>query len=215
MAGITLYPLLGTLLREWKSLLEIGQALVAYLKRSRQQGIYEILDYETTLELSATGKTAHFLKRQKVRFLQNHVISFQDRAWGDGEIFADYQCAPGIVADRYQIDDRWNILISLRETKSRGDIEEFFIQATYKDSYLADEEWQQVEIRHQTCRLKMTVIFPKRRHCRRAVLHERRRNRTTVLAESHFSDLPDGRQALSWETRRIRQYEVYTLRWRW
>jgi hypothetical protein len=28
-------------------------------------------------------------------------------------------------------------------------------------------------------------------------------------------ELPDGRQQLTWETRDIKQMEVYTLKWRW
>ena len=44
------------------------------------------------------------------------------------EIFADYSCRPGEVTDVYQEGDRYNILISLRETKAAGDIEDFYIK---------------------------------------------------------------------------------------
>jgi len=78
-----------------------------------------------------------------------------------------------------------------------------------------DEEWRQIEIRHRTRHLRLAVIFPKERHCRRAVLIERNRNRNTVLDQGHFSDLPDGRQVLAWETRNPGRFEVYTIKWRW
>ena len=42
-------------------------------------------------------------------------------------MFGEYKCLPGVEVDRYQEGDRWNILISLRETKSSGDIEDFYI----------------------------------------------------------------------------------------
>lgn len=208
-------PLSSFLVREWESLYKIFRQLFALFMREQNQGIYEILAYETTLELSTTGKTATFLKRQKVRFLQDNIISFQDYAWGDGEIFADYQVSPGVVADRYQVGDRWHILISLRQMKRRGDLAEFFITATFKDAFLGREEWQQVEIRHHTQQLKMTIIFPKNRHCQRAVIQQRRRHWSIALDSQQMSVLPDGRQVVIWETKNIEPLEVYTLWWTW
>ncbi|MEM7133215.1 MAG: hypothetical protein AAF702_43345 [Chloroflexota bacterium] len=201
------------LLKEWESLYGIVTKLFSF--SAKNQGIYEIIDYDTTLELSATGKTATFLKRQKIKFLQDNIISFQDFAWGEGEMFENYKCSPGVVADRYFVGDRWNILISLRETKSRGDIEEFFIQSTFKDAYVNSSEWHQVEIRHDTKHLKMTIQFPKRRHCKRATIHRRHRKLTTELGPEHFSTLPDGRQVVIWEASNVKPLEVYTLRWEW
>lgn len=211
----TLYGLVSFLVSEWEALYKILRKLFSFFRREQKPGIYEILDYETTLELSATGKTAKFLKRQSVCFLQDNVISFEDYAWGEGEIFADYQCAPGIVVDRYLVGDRWNILISLRESKSRGDVEEFFIESTFKDAFLSPQEWQQVEIRHYTKHLKMTIIFPKSRLCRRAVIHQRRYHRSIELDYGQFGILPDGRQVVTWETNNIAPLEIYTLRWEW
>lgn len=208
-------PLSNFLLREWESLYKIVRQLFTFFTRDHNHGIYEILVYETTLELSTTGKTAIFLKRQKVRFLQDNIISFQDYAWGDGEIFAEYEVSPGVVADRYQVGDRWHILISLRQMKKRGDLEEFFITATFKDAFLRREEWQQVEIRHQTRHLKMTIIFPQSRHCKRAVIQQRRRHWSIELDNKQMSVLPDGRQVVIWETNNIEPLEVYTLWWEW
>jgi hypothetical protein len=54
------------------------------------RGIYEVLEYEKTLELvDPKGKLAVYTKHKKVRFLQDKVIAFQDQAFGDGNIFAD------------------------------------------------------------------------------------------------------------------------------
>lgn len=213
--GSLLYPLTSFLLHEWESLFKLVKKLSSFFISERNLGIYEILDYETTLELSATGKTATFLKRQKVRFLQDNVISFQDYAWGEGEIFADYRISPGIVADRYLVGDRWNILISLRNSKSRGDLEEFFIESTFKNSFLRTEEWQQIEIRHRTKHLKMTIVFPKQRRCKHATIQQRGRHRSIELGNEHFGGLPDGRQIVTWEINDIEPLEVFTLRWEW
>ena len=193
----------------------IGIRLLGLLSQERDQGMYEILDYESTLEITdVQGHLAQFHKRQRVRFLQN-TIAFQDYAWGEGDIFVDYRCTPGTVVDYYREGDRWNILISLRETKSKGDIEEFHIERTITDGFTKAEEWFQAEIRHPTRRLYMAVILPAARPCRRALLRERSQNRTTVLGPQHVRTLPDGRQLITWETACVRHLEVYTLGWEW
>ena len=47
------------------------------------EGMYEVLSYETTLELKdKQGTNAQFSKRQKVKYLQNNIIAYQDHAWG-------------------------------------------------------------------------------------------------------------------------------------
>jgi len=178
--------------------------------------MYKILDYESTWEmLDPEGRMAIFRKRQQVKFLQDNIISFEDYAWGDGEIFVDYKCAPGVVVDRYREGDRWNILISLRGTKNKGDVEEFYIQRTVKNGFTNSEEWQQAEIRRRTRRLQMNVIFPSSRPCRAAVITQRSQNRPISLGPEHFHILPDGRQLLRWETTKVRSFDIYTLKWQW
>jgi hypothetical protein len=202
---------------DWLSLLfDLYRTLRQLISRERHEGMYEILEYDSTLELlDPKGRTAIFKRRQRVKFLQDNVIAYQDRAWGDGEILAEYKCSPGVEVDRYQEGDRWNVLISLRETKSAGDIEDFYIERTVRNGFTKDEEWRQTEIRHRTRQLKLAVIFPKERWCQRAVLIQRNRNRTTVLDQEHFTTLPDSRQVLTWEITKPRRFEIYTIKWRW
>ena len=205
----------SSLIPEWSLIVTIFQYLLPHFLRRFEAATYEILKYETTLELhSATGKKATLTRQQRVKFLQDHVIAFQDHAWGEGNIFADYEISPGVEVDRYRDGDRWNVLISLRETKGRGDIEDFFIKRTIHDGFGDEEEWWQVEVWYQTNWLKHTTIFPKSRHCQRAVLHTRSNNKTEVLEEKHFHLLPDGRQVVVWE-KKPRRAEVYTLKWIW
>jgi hypothetical protein len=212
-----------TFLRRLLALLSLNQlaALLELFEIAQQwwpgnPDMYEILDYESTWELLDTaGHLAVFHKRQRVKFLQNNIIAFEDYAWGDGEIFVDYKCAPGVVVDRYREGDRWNILISLRSTKNKNDIEEFYIERTVKAGFVHREEWQQAEIRRRTRRLQMNVIFPQGRPCQQAVLTQRSHTRPTVLGPEHFRCLPDGRQLLTWETTHVCAYDIYTLKWHW
>jgi hypothetical protein len=82
------------------ALWRLGRRIMA---SKTHEGMYEVLEYASRLELQDTkGKRAVFYKRQRVRFLQDNIIAFQDKAWGDGEIFADYKCSPGVAVDRYR-----------------------------------------------------------------------------------------------------------------
>lgn len=209
--------ILAWLANGWLAILfDLYHSLRHILSLKQQQGMYEILDYDSTLEiLDAKGETAIFRKRQKAKFLQDNILAFQDYAWGEGDIFKHYTCSPGTVVDCYQEGDRWNILISLRATKGRGDTEDFYIQRTVKHGFTKAEEWRQVEIRHRTRRLRLAVIFPKSRHCRKADLLQRSRNRLTPLGQEYRHELPDGRQVLAWQTQDIDPLEIYTLRWQW
>lgn len=90
------------------------------------EGMYEVLDYESTLELKdKRGENAIVRKREKVRYLQDNIIAYQDQAWGDGEILLNYRCSPGTPVDRYRPGHKTYILISLHDVKNRGDIDEF------------------------------------------------------------------------------------------
>jgi hypothetical protein len=121
--------LIAALLRlPWADLLaDALKAVHKAIQGRSYRGLYEVLEYESTLELKdREGKKAAFKKREKVRYLRNNVIAYQDQAWGDGEILLDYSCSPGTPVDRYRSGYKTYILISRREVKDKGDIDEFF-----------------------------------------------------------------------------------------
>ncbi len=215
--GMLLRRFLSYFSMSWLVLVfDFYQTLRRWLVSQQPKGIYEILAYDATLELlDNTGHVATFHKLQKVRFLQNNLIAFEDYAWGEGEIFHAYSVAPGKAVDFYQEGDRSNVLISLRETKHSGDIEDFRIDRTVIDGFTNTEEWQQVEIRHYTHKVTIGVIFPHNRHCRHAQVLQRSRKQAADLGPEHFHDLPDGRQLVSWETQKVQPLEIFTLRWQW
>ena len=212
-----LRKILAVFSAEWLAILPDLYWLVRqWLEKQRYGGMYEILDYDVTLELAdPSGEAAHFKKRQQVKFLQDNIIAFEDYVWGDGDIFKAYACTPGVVSDSYKEGDRYNILISLRETKNTGDITDFYIERTAKHGFTQAEEWLQTEIRHQTKRLKVTIIFPQERKCQRMLVVYRTNRQSVVLGPEYFTDLPDGRQQVVWETTHIKRFEIYTMKWRW
>jgi hypothetical protein len=180
------------------------------------QGMYEVLAYEATLELKdSQGQFAEYRKHQKVRFLQDNIIAYQDQAWGQGDIFFQYSCSPGKPVDRYLEGDRYRVLISLRETKNKGDVETFHIERTVRNGFTQPVEYFQTKIDHTTRQLQVGVIFPAKRLPKRVVLVEHRRNITRPLSPTHQELLPDGRMQVSWQTSRPRLHEMYSLKWEW
>jgi hypothetical protein len=99
------------------------------------------------------------------------VVAYQDQAWGDGQIFADYRCSSGVAVDRYQEGNRWRVLISLRQTYNRGDCEVFHIKRTIRNDFTGKTENFQDKIDHHTHKASFRVVFPKERlpHGRQSV----------------------------------------------
>jgi hypothetical protein len=84
------------------------------LARRRVQGIYEVLEHDTVVEpKDPNGRVAIVDRQEEVRFLQHSVVALADYGWGDGQIFADYRCSPGVPVDRCGNGSRHTVLISL------------------------------------------------------------------------------------------------------
>lgn len=209
--------LISILLSDPAKLLTLLQSLGRYFQsKFENEALYEVLEHHVRLEIhDADGERASYHKRQKVRFLQNNVIAFQDQAWGDGEIFIDYKCSPGVPVDRYREGHRYRILISLRETKKRGEVEEFHIQRKIKHGFLQPIEELQTEIDHKTQAIAFTLIFPKTRWAKRVFVIEQNRAQTKPLNTECFQTLPDGRLQVQWSMSYPKRFEAYILRWEW
>ena len=179
-------------------------------------GMYEVLAYTAELELcDPAGAVAVYNKTQRVRFLQNNIIAYQDTAWGDGEIFADYQCSPGIAVDRYREGHRYNVLISLHETKHRNDETTFRIKRTIHRGFTTKVEEFVTDIEHRTRHLTLRLIFPPSRQPTTVTLIEKNTRRSKSLETADRQPLPDGRVKYTWETKTPRLFEAYILRWEW
>jgi hypothetical protein len=194
----------------------VGQLWNLWGRFFSPQGLYEVLEYESCLELlDINGKQAVFTKRQKVRFLQDNVVAYQDQAWGDGQIFAEYECSPGVAVDRYQEGNRWRVLISLRQTYNRGDTEEFHIKRTIRDGFPGKTENFQNRLDHHTRLAYFSVIFPKGRLPKQVIFLENNKGRLLRPQAEQVQTLPDGRQQVGWKVRYADLYEIYSIRWEW
>ncbi len=201
---------------DWAALILQAWELVRAISVERATGLYEVLDFEHTLELcDAKGKKAIFHKRATVRLLQDYVAAYVDQAWGKGKIFADYDCSPGVPVDRYRCGHKTCVLISLREAHRRGDILRIRIDRTVRNGFDLDTNWSETVVRHRTHRFQIAVVFPAERPPRRIALLQVNQNRTTPLGAAHTEVLPDGRHRVFWVTTKPRLFETYTLKWTW
>jgi hypothetical protein len=181
-----------------------------------RQGLYEVLEYESTLEmLDRKGEKAIFKKRQKVRYLQDNIIAYMDQAWGDGKFLVDYRCSPGAAVDQYRFGHKTYILISLREVKHRGDTDEFIIERKIKNGFLRQQEQWETDINHPTRQVVLRLIFPKGRPPMQVEMVENIRQKTTLVNDSNQRQLPDGRWQATWKTDNPRLNERYVLKWEW
>jgi hypothetical protein len=204
--GLPLFEILGEI---WK----IGRKLMRGLA---SEGMYEVIDYESTLELlDAKGKKAAFKKTMKVRYLQDETIAFQDFAWGDGEILVDYMTSLGWAVDQHRSGYKTYILLSLREVKNRGNIDDYKISWGIRNGFLTPDGYWSTEISHRIKQVKVNVVFPKSRPPQRVFLEENNRRRTIVLDEKHWKRLSDGRWRVTWKVDKPRLYENYVIRWDW
>lgn len=216
--GITsiLLAISAFLLKEWESLYKIFAKLFNFATRNKSHGTYRGLEFEVNLELlDSAGQFADYYKRHKVKFLQDNVRLYQDIMWGKGNWYSDYVCSPGDKTNISHEGDRWNIEILLKDPKNRGDVEEFHIQTVARGVFTEPEEQLQVEIRNPTNVLSFQVIFPADRHSKMVVVKRRSNNQTTELTQEHISNLPDGRQIVRYELKKIKRLDVITLRWDW
>jgi hypothetical protein len=178
--------------------------------------MYRVGNHQATLELmDSEGKVAIHTKRQQVIFLHDDVFAIQDQAWGDGNIFAEYKCTPGVMVDRYKEGYRWKILISLRTMKNKGDQDEFFIERTITDGFTTPTVNFQTQVDHPMDSLSVNVIFPSKRHPKRIDYIEQNMKRSHILGPEHKTSLSGGRIQYSWHIKKPILHESYIIRWEW
>jgi len=207
--GISMIALPGLLTWLWKLIRNIT-------KKYSKKGMYKVLDFQTILTIhDSKGKSATLTKYEKVRFLQDNIIAYQDQAWGDGRILQNYKCSPGVPVDFYRTGYKTYVLISLRTLKNKGDITEFNLQWKMKDCFVKATGFWGTDISHSTDHIKIQVVFPKSRPPQKAEIVEKNHGRTKVLAANCMQQLPNGKWFLTWEQSHPTLYEQFILKWSW
>jgi hypothetical protein len=178
--------------------------------------LYEVRRFTVTLELrDPQGDVAVLEREQVVRFLQDGVVGLYHQVWGEGDLFDDYQVAPGVVADRFQLGPRHLTLISLRQIKNRGDVLRLRIRRQVKRGWTRTTEWLETAVNHRTRFVRVRVVFPADRPPLRACLIEEISGATHELERARWQVARQGRTALAWQKRPPVLGETYLLRWEW
>jgi hypothetical protein len=147
--------------------------------------------------------------------LQDYVTAYQDQAWGDGKILRNYRCSPGKPVDEYRLGHNTYKLISLREFRNRGDVDEFNIEWSMLNGFLKPTGFWGIAVNHRTKNISQKVIFPKSRPPLVASITESNLQRTQVLGKDSQKTMPDGRPMVLWEKENPGLYENYVLKWEW
>lgn len=202
-----LFPILSDLYSWGKSI----------IRNNKKPGMYEVLDYESTLELlDAKGENAIFQKIEEVKFLQDNIIAFQDQAWADGKFLREYMVSPGEPVDRYRKGYKTIILISLRDIVNRGDIKKFMIKWKIKGGFRKQHGFWETVVDHKTKNLMIKVIFPgDRPPTNIIVVREPTRLKRTIEQSYSKEKMPDQRWIITWNVTNPRIDERYILNWDW
>lgn len=118
------------------------------------------------------------------------------------------------LGDTYGAAGKQNIVISLRETKKRGDEETYVITRRMRDMFPAESEWVATEIALPTQLMAITVRFPADRPPSGAWLRSSSdpdHKRSTLRVEGS----PDGRQRIEVRVTKPKLRETYTVWWDW
>lgn len=168
---------------------EIWKISKKVIKGFANEGVYEVLDYESILEIhDKKGTKATFSKQKKIRYLQDNIIAYEEYGWGDGEILLNYRTSRGKAVDRYRSGFKTYILLSLREVKNRRDIDEFNIQWNIRKGFLTEDGYWATDVSQRTKHIKVNVIFPKTRPPLKLSVEESNRQRTVTQNRKNFTD---------------------------
>jgi hypothetical protein len=202
-----LFPILGDLYG-W------GKSVIQKINKPR---MYEVLDYESTLELlDSKGENAIFQKVEKVKFMQDNIIAFQDQAWSDGKFLREYMVSPGEPVDRYRKGYKTIILISLRDIVNKGDIKKFMIKWKIKGGFKKKHGFWETSVDHKTKNITIQVIFPEDRPpIGIIVVREPTRLKRKIKQSCLKEQLSDDRWIITWNISNPRIDERYILNWDW
>lgn len=182
----------------------------------RKPGMYEVLNYESTLEIMNTsGTVAKFQKSEKIRFLQDNVIAVQDQVWGINNTIFGYKCSLGIPVDFYQSGYKTYVLISLRGVRSKKDEVDINTQWYLRGEAIGKNGTWETYINQCTQKINLSIIFPAERPPLKAWVNERNKKKTFEIEKKSFTQLANNKWKITWEKRNPQMYETYAIDWEW
>lgn len=175
---------------------------------------YEVLSYEAHLELlDVEGREAVYVRKQRLRFLQDGVTAIDDYGWGNGIAFASHYAHPGRFVDRRIEGSRLRSTVELSKPYDAGEELTFSVERLIKNGFESKSEWWlEAELYHRARRVSLTVVLPSSRRVKSAKLVRPGISDAIAVVPKK---LPDGRRAVTHLDRRPVQGARYTLLWDW
>lgn len=185
-----------------------------FILRTRMGDPYEVIESEDCWDLvDDAGQDAWFVRTRQLRFLQDSVSAVREAARGDGRITEDYDCTPYKKADEFWSGGWHNVVISLRETKRRGDELPLTVKRHYLGSFTKSSESVDAMVTHDTRKHSIRVVFPADRPPKDVwFTRSSNTNRREPLTRE---GLNSGRQQVVKTIPTPRRGETYTISWDW
>jgi hypothetical protein len=172
---------------------------------------YEVLRFDATLLLhDPLGLRTTFARTQTLRFQQDGVGAILDHYWGDGVPFTDYHTDAGMLIGSLRDGRRRHLVLALGRRTHRGETLTFRVRRRAMAMFLAGEEWLETVVDHPIAQLRQTIVYPRVRPCRLAVLDAAGEAAVLPVEED-----AQGRSVVVATVRTPMAHTAYTVRWAW
>jgi hypothetical protein len=129
---------------------------------------YETIKFSGRLEImDRDGKVARFVRRQRVRFLQDGASVFFDRVWGDGVLFAGYAARHMRILDAIPTRKGYVVPLALPRPFARGQTFDIDTERRIVGAFIYPAAYWESAMSAPTDLLTLDVVAPPGLHFRR------------------------------------------------
>jgi hypothetical protein len=121
---------------------------------------YHVVESESTWDIQDDG-TAKLLRRKRLRFAQDDVVTVLDWLKADGKVNdIKYRPLPGRRIHTYDSDGRKHTLVALDRPYGRDEELDFYIERTIEQCFVKSPDRTTVHALESTSLIRMTVRWP-------------------------------------------------------
>ena len=192
------------------------RSLLSYIHAFRRPKYsYEnlLLDYKLAIE-DERGHLARLSREQRVQFLTSEAGVVRDLVWGDGNQTVGYRASGAKPVERRREGMTQVVWLGLPERPVAGQEATVRSSRTVVDALTKRDEFLEVRVERPTRRLRLSVVFPSARPPTSAMVDAipadsiPRRPLTLRLQR-------DRRAIVTWNSREVRPFTTYRIRWTW
>jgi hypothetical protein len=168
---------------------------------------YETLEFRGRLEiLDREGRVARFIRRQRIRFLEDNVTAFHDRIWGEGILFAYYAADGMRMLQPIRTLKGYVLPLALPRPFHKGEVFEVRTERRIVGAFAGAGGYWESAMAVPTDVLDIEVVTPVGLRCRRVEVHAPHRRGLSAGARPRALALKVSQPALD---------VPYRLSWSW